>query len=299
MKCAARRFASACGPCIFSAVLPLTAAHAQPAEPVPGATSLSFHPAFGLSGEGKWIERFTLTPRILQMQDQPGSLGIGYELVSRPLARDLTEDVPIGSPPPKIRRFASFEFSARGLYAARAEANNENLIDAAASGTYELTYGPVVAKSAFSAAYSRQQGNGTSLRKWEVSQGVGTWLRGLRDTEVITRLALARVDPTHDADRQAALGGPLDSYRRWEFEGLVVIPVLKGALQKIELGHRRFHEIDAPSAVRAAGLDRFRLSSICFQLEDGFFIAYTRGGLPADRKDSQVLHMGWSTNIGE
>lgn len=58
-----------------------------------------------------------------------------------------------------------------------------------------------------------------------------------------------------------------------------------GALQKIELGHRHFYEPGAPAGIRAAKLYTFRLSTVYFQSDGGFFVAFCKGGLLADRKD--------------
>jgi hypothetical protein len=256
-----------------------------------------------VKGKQSWIDKLTLTPRVLQASDANASpsLGLGYTFKAKPVLNDLTGDAAPGQPIPATKQFA-FELEASGLYAAKVEANQSKLVDFSSSGSWLWVgdlgvAGTVFSKSAFGAGYSRMQGGGQRESRWEVSQGLGKIFPRLNYTQVLSRVALANVLPKVDAARQAVTGSDLHDYRRWEAELVLIAPVQRGMIQKIELNHREFREVSAASAVKSAGLDRFKLSSVYFGLDKGLFVAFSRGGLPADRKSSRVLQMGWSTNI--
>lgn len=254
-------------------------------------------------GQEAWLDKLTITPRVLQVSDtnSVASLGLGYVFKAKPLLRDLTSEAVIGQGIPTTKQLA-IELEVSGLYAAKVEANQSKLIDLSSRGSWlwigEL--GPVstvYSKTAFGAAYSREQGDGASESKWELSQGLGKFFPGLNHTLVLSRVALANVSPKVDSARKAVIGAELRDYKRWEAEIVLIVPVMQGLLEKIEVSHREFREVSAPVAVRSAGLDRFKLSSVYFGLDKGWFVAFSRGGVPADRKGSKVLQLGWSTNI--
>lgn len=256
-----------------------------------------------VKGKQSWIDKLTLTPRVLQASDanSPPSLGLGYAFKAKPYLRDLTGDAVPGQPVPATQQVA-FELEAAGLYAAKVEANQSKLVDLSSSGSWlwvgELgPAGTVFAKSAFGAAYAREQGGGKSESRWELSQGLGKIFPSLNYAQVLSRLAFANVSPTKDTARQKVVGSSLRDYRRWDGEIVVIVPVQRGLIQKIELNHREFREVSAPYAVKSAGLDKFKLSTVYVGLDKGLFVAFSRGGLPADREGSRVFQVGWSTNI--
>ncbi|WAC60150.1 hypothetical protein [Brevundimonas sp. SL130] len=65
----------------------------------------------------------------------------------------------------------------------------------------------------------------------------------------------------------------------------------------IELNYRTFQEIDAPTPIRAAGLQRHEMAAVRFKLPNDLFIAYSDGSLPFDRKGDQVVKIGWSYKL--
>ncbi len=285
----------------LAAILTLSSAHGQtaatnPEAPGDGALSTTIKLAPKIDKVGKWLEDLSITPRILQTNNgSAGSLGVGYSFSVKPVSKIEKVDE-IGGPATGNIKMYSFELTANGLYAAKPEVNTGNVIDTSASGTYLILQNGIYAKTAFSGAYSRQQGNDTHASRWEISQGLGTWLPKFNNVELLGRLALARVNPIKDGARKMALGEALKSYQRLEFEGVAVIPINAGALQKVELRHLQFKEPNAPDKVRAAGLNSFKISSIYFRLSNSLFVAYSKGGVPADRKNSQVLQLGWSSS---
>lgn len=255
-------------------------------------------------GKASWIEKLTITPRALQSSDQesPISLGLGYSFKAKPVLKDMTAEIVIGDGPPPPTRQLAFEIEASGLYASKVEANQSKLVDLSTKGSWLWVgdsnfAGTVFSKTAFGAAYAREQGTGTRESRWEISQGLGTLIPKFNYMQLLSQVALAKVSPEVDVARSAVVGGALDDYNRWDVELVVVLPVLRGTLQKVELNHRQFLEISPPDSVRAAGLNRSKLSSVYFGLDGGLFVAYSHGGLPADRKESRVFQVGWSTNL--
>lgn len=254
-------------------------------------------------GTQSWIDILTLTPRMLQASDTntSPSLGLAYKFKAKPVLRDLTSEAILGEPTPPTQQVA-FELDASGLYAAKVEANQSKLVDFSSSGSWlwigEIgPAGTVFAKTAFGAAYSREQGGGKNDLRLELSQGLGKIFPSLNYTQILSRFAIANISPQKDTAREKAVGGSLGDYRRWDAEIVLIIPVQQGMLRKIEFNHREFREISAPNSVKSAGLDNFRISSIYFGLDKGLFVAFSRGGLPADREGSKVLQVGWSTNL--
>jgi hypothetical protein len=107
-----------------------------------------------------------------------------------------------------------------------------------------------------------------------------------------------RVDPKDDAERKVALGGgELAGYYRWDFEALYMLPLGAGAFRSLELNYRYFLERGAPEAVAAAGMDKHYLGTVRLGIRDDFFVAYTSGKLPFDRKSDNSLALGVSFKL--
>jgi hypothetical protein len=241
----------------------------------------------------KLLQKVLLEPKAMQAKDGALVLGLSYMLTSRPIVRDI-DNTDIG---PKTGRtnLLSLDFAIKGTYAAKAEVNQDQAVDAKIAGTW--TYSPAdnwVLRSALAAGYARPQGPGARDFQLALSQGVGVQIPQLREARLFAKAAYARVNPTEDKPREKALGAKPGDYNRVELELFGIFPVATAMIDKIEVRHLRFHEPSAPAAVKAAGLDQFKLSSIYFRLPANTFIAYSRGGVPADRKDSKVLQFGWS-----
>ena len=264
----------------------------------PGSGALST--VFDLGKDEKWLKTFTIEPKVLDTQDAThASLGLGYKIFSRPLVKDWAGDAAPGQDPGRLAEsLGSLEFSVKGMYASDETANVENLVDATAAGAWTWgLFSPsnLAFKTTVGGGYAQQQGNSKSDWRLEAAQTVGTVLTGLQHTHLIGRGAYARVDPIKDEARKAVLAGEPTAYNRFELELLAIIPVNMGSLQKIELRFLGFKEPGAPDAVKVAGLDESKLRSIYFALPNNMFVAYSKGGVPADRQDSKVLQVGWSS----
>jgi hypothetical protein len=108
------------------------------------------------------------------------------------------------------------------------------------------------------------------------------------------RLAVERVKPKKDPDRQAVLG-TLDEYDRGNVEVALTSPVatIKGRQVKFEGSWRYFKELEADPAIKRAGLDRFRYAAMTLRLDAGWQVTYASGKLPLDRESDKVWELGY------
>ncbi len=108
------------------------------------------------------------------------------------------------------------------------------------------------------------------------------------------RLALERVNPDKDTDREAILGKK-DDYNRVNMEVAMSSPVatLEGKQVKFEWSWRYFKELSPNSAIHAASLDRFRYSGLSFRLDSGWRLTYATGRLPLNRQDQAAWELGY------
>lgn len=112
------------------------------------------------------------------------------------------------------------------------------------------------------------------------------------------RLALERVNPAKDPDREAILGNKED-YNRGNFELAMSTPAakLQGKQVKFEWSWRYFKELSPDPAIRAAGLDRFQYSALSLRLDAGWRLTYARGRLPLDRQSDKVWELGYQVSF--
>ena len=104
-----------------------------------------------------------------------------------------------------------------------------------------------------------------------------------------------RVDPKGDVERKSALGSaPIDPYYRWNLEFLYMVPIRSATVKSVEFNYRYFLENNAPAAIKSAALDEHQLGTIRIGLKNDFFLAYSAGKLPFDRKNTQIIQLGVS-----
>lgn len=104
-----------------------------------------------------------------------------------------------------------------------------------------------------------------------------------------------RVDPKDDTERASALGvATLDPYYRWNLEFLYMVPIQSANVKAIEFNYRYFQEVNASDAIKAATLDKQQLATLRVGLKNDFFLAYSAGKLPFNRKDDQIIQLGFS-----
>jgi len=114
------------------------------------------------------------------------------------------------------------------------------------------------------------------------------------------------VQPDKDVERQALLGH-LRRYERWNLEATYNMPLMRTSEtsddpvwrkpRSLELGYRHWQEVDAPSALRSARLDRQRLGFVRLDFDGGYFIEYAKGRQPFDQKSQRAIKLGWSLKL--
>lgn len=194
------------------------------------------------------------------------------------------------------------ELRSKGTIATSRERNPNKMIDMALDARYEI-------KPAASWSF----GAGASL-KAETDQGLDQRQFGyaLQTRTFVNNpighgwgllfLNYGQVDPAKDDQRKKALGGgDLKRFDRWDAEA-VLHHDLKGSvggmkLDSIELQYRHFQEVAPSSAIRAAGLNRFRLGTVRVNLDDRMFVAYSRGRLPFDKQTDRTVKIGFSLKL--
>lgn len=109
-------------------------------------------------------------------------------------------------------------------------------------------------------------------------------------------LSLGRVNPKEDAKRKA-VDGTLSDFSRWNIELSYSLNLNQNKLRSVDLNYRHYQEISPSSTIRFAGLDRNRLGLIRLNLEQGFFVQYSRGSLPFDQKSERAIKVGWTAKL--
>ncbi|WP_457652127.1 hypothetical protein [Rhodocaloribacter sp.] len=122
------------------------------------------------------------------------------------------------------------------------------------------------------------------------------WLSGYDDaldplgaTFPTVVVSLERVAPGEDPARER-LTGKLGGYTRAKVEVAFKTPVNADAY--VEANFRHYAEVNAPAAVRRAGLHRATYLTLAFATAFGPYVSYTTGRLPFDAKDDRIYELG-------
>lgn len=107
------------------------------------------------------------------------------------------------------------------------------------------------------------------------------------------------VVPTQDSLRKAVIGA-LNPYSRVHLEVSFKTHALTFDKQVIYFtaDYRFYQEINPSVVLRAAGIARFNYFVAELQGSSGFFVSYSAGQLPFDRKSDQVYSLGFKYNLG-
>ena len=73
-----------------------------------------------------------------------------------------------------------------------------------------------------------------------------------------------------------------------------MVPIQSAAVHSVEFNYRYYRENGAPVAIRNAKLDEHQLATIRVGLKNDLFVAYSAGKLPFDRKNDQIIQIGFS-----
>jgi len=244
---------------------------------------------------------FCINPTVLDAKDSTGgTVGIEYnfkgELLSKKFASQDTEnsidaDATLG--------LAVVGYSGRGTVAASKERNPKNFLEFLldAKGKYSVPrfgtfLGGLFTKYETDQSFDNRQG------VYGLGATYGKFAAFGANDFIALDANYGRVDPKEDAERKAALGTDnLDLYYRWEVEFLYMYPVKWKAVNAIELNYRYFRENGAPQAIKAASLDKFQVGTIRIGLQNDLFIAYSAGKLPFDRKNDNIVQIGFSYRL--
>lgn len=260
-----------------------SAAHAQEASPASGK------PHF-----------LSVKPVLIDAANSDGLvLGLDYELRKNYSKKVLSGDS--GKPdfnPEATRTDIAFELKGKGTIASDKKKNPNKLVDIGASYSYMWRGGPAYA--AFGAQAKLETDQSLDNRQYAFG-ALGTATYYFQNGSFLgADLGFARVNPATDAARKAALGAsPLDSFQRWEAEVFYKYP-FGGVIEfisDIEFNYRFFKEVSPPLAVKAAGLDEYRLSLVRLNMKDNLFLQYSHGKLPFDTKKERVVKIGWDYKI--
>ena len=106
---------------------------------------------------------------------------------------------------------------------------------------------------------------------------------------------IEQVDPEKDEQRKALLGN-LDSYARSHVEVAFTTTVgqFSNRTVNFDWSWRYYMEIDAPSAIKEADLDRVRATFAALRLDGGWRLTYASGQLPFDKESERIWGVGYN-----
>lgn len=209
-----------------------------------------------------------------------GQTGVGQETID---PKDL--DITIKS--------GQIDMRARGTLASTKEKNPNKLLDFSAAGVFKLDTPAAYYKVGGVFAFETDQAFDDRQTMFGVAASVSKVRIVVPGDAGSVLLNYGSVRPDADAERKK-LTTSLETYRRWNLEVSYSIPVNQRRLRSIDFDYRHYQETGAPSAVRAAGLDRHQLGLVRANLDQDFFIQYSRGSLPFDARSERAVRIGWS-----
>jgi hypothetical protein len=112
-------------------------------------------------------------------------------------------------------------------------------------------------------------------------------------------VAIGTVDPQDGDPRSALAGVGSGSYTRLDAEASFKTPVarISGNTVSLSMSYRLFDELNAASAVSAAGLGRYDYFVASLGTGKGPFISYTSGQLPFELRSDKVYEIGFQTYL--
>lgn len=240
---------------------------------------------------------FSLKPVLIDSGSATGtSLGVDYEFTGKyQFWTTKTVAGPVIDPSVLDKTFTSgqLDLRARGTLAASKEKNPNKLIDFAGSAVYKVDADKIWAKVGGALTYETDQ----SFEKKQymfsmvgVASKVSTIVNGDAGSIIAN---YGTVNPTKDETR-TKLTGNKDNFRRWDLEVSYSVPVRSTKVRSIDFDYRHYQEVSAPTVIKTAGLDRNRLGLIRANLDQGFFVQYSKGSLPFDQRSERAVKIGWS-----
>ena len=112
-------------------------------------------------------------------------------------------------------------------------------------------------------------------------------------------VGLDYVVPAKDSLRKAVTG-ELNPFSRLRFEAEFKTEAARvdGQAVYFTADYRWYNELNASTAIKAAGMAKFNYFVAALEASNGFFVSYSTGQLPFDQKSSQVYALGFKYNLG-
>jgi hypothetical protein len=236
-------------------------------------------------------------PQVLDTTDGSGSvLGVAFTAKGTLKERNLDSD-DFDFEHARLGGF-SLKYEASGTIAASQERNPKDFVNGSLTADYLLSRKAGAVLAGGFVKYETTQGfddkesvvglHVTLLRLGVLGQG--DW--------VALSVNRGRVNPKEDTERQAALGTTeLPEYYRTDLEFEYLYPFSGKLVQNIEFNYRYFAESSPSPQIVAAGLDRRHLITYRIGLPRDFFVAYSVGALPFDKKNEQIFQLGLSYKL--
>lgn len=260
-----------------------------------------------LASEAKDAEKpysFSFKPVVIDSSEASGAaFGVDYDFkVKKQFAtsRGTSAGSPIITPEDvdKPEHAGQFDFRLRGTLASAKEKNPNKLVDLASKVVYTYDTNFAYFKGGGVFAYETDQGFDHKQHVLGVSGSMSKVQIVVPGDAGSLLLNYGSVKPTADTERKTALAnGSLDSYRRWNLEASYSYPINRERIRSVHFDYRHYQEMSPPTAVKTAGLDRHRLGLVRVDLDQGFFLQYSRGSLPFDVRSVSAVKIGWSTNL--
>jgi hypothetical protein len=247
---------------------------------------------------------FTLTPVVIDSSDSStSSLGVDYDFMGQKQFA-TRKGTSAGSPTismedvDKPEHAGQVDVRLRGMLASSKAKAPHKLVDLAVKTVYTYDTDFAYYKLGGLFSFETDQSLDQKQHLFGVS-GAMSKVGIVRNGDAgSVLLNYGSVKPTSDTERKAALGAAgTDRYRRWNLELSYSVPVNREKIRALHLDYRHYQETAAPAAVTSAGLDRHRLGLVRVDLDQGFFLQYSRGSLPFDVRSVRAVKLGWSTNI--
>jgi hypothetical protein len=190
-------------------------------------------------------------------------------------------------------RSTQIDLRARGTLASSKERNPNKLLDFLALGVYRIDTPAAYYKLGALLAYETDQGFDNKQYMYGLAASASKVTIFTPGDAGSVLLNFGNVNPSTDMQREQLLGS-LEAFKRWNLELSYSVPINKSKVRSIDFNYRHYQEIGPPAAIRDADLDRYRIGLIRINLDQDFFVQYSRGSLPFDQRSERTIKLGWS-----
>jgi hypothetical protein len=241
--------------------------------------------------------KFEVSPVVIDSKNGAGStVGVEYKIKGDLVQRSLDSKDDAGLKPNATIGSINVSYAANGTITAASERNPKNFLEFQLDAKYLRSgaeAGTVL--GGFFAKYETNQSFDKKQYVFGLGGAYGKYSAFRTNDFIGISANYGRIDPKDDPERKRLLGGSkLDTFYRWDYEALYMIPIASENVKSFELNYRFFRENRAPVAIRNASLERHHLATVRIGLKNDFFVAYSAGKLPFDRKNDQLFQVGLS-----